>query len=44
MDRYDKVVAAVLADPRVASDPTNPDVRAYLELFPAVTGTVGSSV
>lgn len=34
MDRYDNVVAAVLADPRVASDPNDARVRAFVELFP----------
>ncbi|GMU79973.1 MAG: hypothetical protein AMXMBFR46_27610 [Acidimicrobiia bacterium] len=35
MDRYDEVVAALLADPRVASDPNDRRVRAYLDLFTA---------
>ena len=33
MSRYDAAVAAILADPRVASDPTGPEVEAYLALF-----------
>ncbi len=34
IDRYDAVVAAILADPRVATDLTNPKIVAYLALFP----------
>ena len=34
IDRYDAVVAAILADPRVATDVTNPKIVAYLALFP----------
>ncbi len=34
IDRYDAVVAAILADPRVAADVTNPKIVAYLALFP----------
>ena len=34
LDRYDAVVADILTDPRVASDPVNPKVAAYLALFP----------
>lgn len=34
IDSYDAAVAAILADPRVASDPKNPLVTAYLALFP----------
>jgi len=33
MDRYDAAVAAILADPRVASDSESPTVTAYLALF-----------
>lgn len=33
LGRYDAAVAAILADPRVASDPTNAEVKAYLALF-----------
>ncbi len=33
MSRYDAAVAAILADPRVASDATSPEVEAYLALF-----------
>lgn len=33
MSRYDAAVATILADPRVASDPTNTEVQAYLALF-----------
>lgn len=33
VDRYDASVAAVLADPSVASEPANALVNAYLELF-----------
>ena len=33
IDRYDAVVAAILADPRVAADLTNPKIVAYLALF-----------
>lgn len=33
MGRYDAAVAAILADPRVASDPTSVEVEAYLALF-----------
>lgn len=33
MGRYDAAVAAILADPRVASDRTSPEVTAYLALF-----------
>jgi hypothetical protein len=35
LDRYDAAATAILIDPRVASDPTNPKVLAYLALFPA---------
>ena len=35
LDRYDVAVSDILADPRVASDPANPKVLAYLALFPA---------
>jgi hypothetical protein len=34
IDRYDAVVAAILADPRVAADSSNPKVVAFLALFP----------
>jgi hypothetical protein len=33
MGRYDAAVAAILADPRVALDPTNAQVESYLSLF-----------
>jgi hypothetical protein len=33
IDRYDSAVAAILADPRVAADPSHPKVSAYLDLF-----------
>lgn len=33
MGRYDAAVAAILADPRVASDPTSAEVESYLSLF-----------
>lgn len=33
IDRHDSAVAAVLADPRVASDRSNPLIRDYLQLF-----------
>ena len=33
MGRYDAAVAAILADPRGASDPTGAEVEAYLALF-----------
>lgn len=33
MGRYDAAVAAILADPRVASNPTSTEVEAYLALF-----------
>jgi hypothetical protein len=33
MGRYDAAVAAILADPRVASDPISVEVEAYLALF-----------
>lgn len=33
MGRYDAAVAAILADPRVASTPESAEVRAYLALF-----------
>lgn len=35
VDRYDGVVAAVLADPRVVNDPASPLVAEYLALFTA---------
>jgi hypothetical protein len=35
LDRYDAAATAILVDPRVASDPANPKVIAYLALFPA---------
>ncbi len=35
LDRYDAAATAILIDPRVASDPVNPKVAAYLALFPA---------
>jgi hypothetical protein len=44
MSRYDDVVSAVLADPRVASDPSDPRVRAYLALFPAGSAFATSTV
>jgi hypothetical protein len=34
LDRYDAAATAILVDPRVASDPANPKVLAYLALFP----------
>ena len=33
MDRYDSAVAAILTDPRVASNPDSDEVQAYLALF-----------
>ena len=33
MDRYDSAVAAILTDPRVASNPDSNEVQAYLALF-----------
>ncbi|MFZ6003071.1 MAG: hypothetical protein ACOYXM_03990 [Actinomycetota bacterium] len=33
MGQYDAAVAAILADPRVASNPQSPEVTAYLALF-----------
>lgn len=33
MGRYDAAVAAILADPRVASDPASAEVETYLALF-----------
>lgn len=33
MDRFDEVVAQILADPRVAGDAGHPAVRAYTDLF-----------
>lgn len=35
MGQYDAAVAAILADPRVASDPTSAEVESYLSLFTA---------
>jgi hypothetical protein len=35
LDRYDAAATAILIDPRVASNPANPKVLAYLALFPA---------
>jgi hypothetical protein len=35
LDRYDAAATAILIDPRIASDPANPKVLAYLALFPA---------
>lgn len=35
LDRYDATATAILIDPRVASDPTDPKVAAFLALFPA---------
>jgi hypothetical protein len=35
LDHYDAAATAILLDPRVASDPTNPKVLAYLAVFPA---------
>jgi hypothetical protein len=35
LDRYDAAATAILLDPRVASDPANLKVVAYLALFPA---------
>ncbi len=44
LDRYDAVATAILADPRVASDPSSPLVATYLALFPSnstfASGTV----
>ena len=34
LDRYDSAVQAILLDPRVAGDPANAAVLAYLKLFP----------
>ncbi len=34
LDRYDAAATAILIDPRVASDPANPNVATYLALFP----------
>lgn len=34
IDAYDNAVSAILGDPRVASDPNNASVKAYLALFP----------
>jgi hypothetical protein len=33
LDRYDAAVNAILADPRVANDPNDANVKAYLALF-----------
>jgi hypothetical protein len=33
LDRYDSAVNAILADPRVANEPNDPNVKAYLALF-----------
>ena len=45
LDRYDAAATAILIDPRVASDPANPKVAAYLALFPTdskfAKGTIG---
>ena len=45
LDRYDAAATAILIDPRVASDPANTKVAAYLALFPVdskfAKGTVG---
>jgi hypothetical protein len=35
LDRYDAAATVILLDPRVASDPSNSKVLAYLALFPA---------
>lgn len=44
LDRYDAAATAILADPRVASDPSSPLVATYLALFPSnstfASGTV----
>lgn len=43
IDRYDMAVAAILADPRVASDSKHPAVVSYLQLFtPGSTFTEGA--
>ena len=43
IDRYDTAVAAILADPRVASDSEHPAVVSYLQLFtPGSTFTDGA--
>lgn len=34
LERYDASVVAILADPRVASDPASPNAAAFLALFP----------
>jgi hypothetical protein len=34
VERYDAATEAILADPRVANDPSNPLIQAYLALFP----------
>ena len=44
MTRHDRAVTDVLADPRVASDSTNPKVAAFLALFPPNSSFVAGSL
>lgn len=44
IDRYDAVVAAILADPRVAADSSNPKVVAFLALFPPNSSFTGTTL
>ena len=44
MTRHDRAVTDVLADPRVASDPTNPKVVAFLLLFPPNSAFIAGSL
>ena len=44
LDRYDAAVASILADPRVAGDPSNPRAAAYLALFPKDSAFAGGGL
>ena len=44
IDPDDAAVADILADPRVASDPSNPKVVSYLALFPAAGTFTGTAL
>jgi len=44
INRYDAAVAAILVDPRVAVDRSNPPVRAYLELLTSASGLADTAL
>ena len=44
LDRYDELTAAILVDPRVAGDPSNATVVAFLDLFEPGSTFAGGTI